>query len=186
MARNAGANVDIDAPMINVIPAPSTDAVKTITFGSFFWNAESSTTPIAMPVPRAVRSKPNPVAPEWSTSSANTGPSGTTMPPPMSPVPRAIITARTFAFRKMKCQPSLRSCTTDPMPIFSVSRGSRLGFVNGSVAIITAERKNVQTSTPIASVSRLTPRKPKPGSSLRPPATAVSIANTKLAMGNVP
>ena len=97
------------------------------------------------------------------------------------------MTARTFGLMKMKCQPSLRSCTTEPMPTLPVALdGSRFGFVRGSVAIINAERKNVMTSTLIASVSRLTSRNPRPGTSVSPPATAVSTANTKLAIGNVP
>ena len=73
------------------------------------------------------------------------------MPPPIKPVPRASMTARTFGLMKMKCQPSLRSCTTEPMPTLPVALSTRFGFVRGSVAIINAERKNVITSTLIAS-----------------------------------
>ena len=173
--------------MISAMPAPTTDAVKTIAFGIFFWNADSRTTPMAMPVPSAVSRRPKPVGPEPSTSSANTGPSGTIMPPPIKP-----------GAESEHDGADLRVDEDEVPALFEVvhhradadlagrARASRFGFVRGSVAIINAERKNVMTSTPIASVSRLTSRNPRPGTSVSPPATAVSTANTKLAIGNVP
>ena len=66
-------------------------------------------TPTATPTPRPVTSSPNPAVPDLSTTPENTGPSGTSMPPPMRPVPSPIITARTTGSMKMKCQPSFSS-----------------------------------------------------------------------------
>ncbi len=57
---------------------------------------------------------PNPVVPSPRTSPEKTGPSGTSIPPPMSPVAKPMFTPRTTGLMKMKCQPSAMSLKTSP------------------------------------------------------------------------
>ena len=57
---------------------------------------------------------PKPAAPAPSTSAENTGPSGTSMPPPMRPVARPTFTARTTGLMKMNDQPSFSSLNAWP------------------------------------------------------------------------
>ena len=66
-------------------------------------------TPAAIPNPSAVVSTPKPASPAWSTSPEKSGPSGTSIPPPMRPVARPTLTARTTGFTAKKRQPSFSS-----------------------------------------------------------------------------
>src|SRR5581483_1290847 len=97
MATNSRANGsdDIDAASTSAAPAPSTAQGNSRSFGTRFWTTDSPSTPMATPVPMAVSRRLKPVSPEPRTFEANVGPNGTTMPPPMSPVPSPIITERT-------------------------------------------------------------------------------------------
>ena len=74
----------------------------------------AATTPTATPVPRAKMRMPKPAAPASRTSAENTGPSGTSMPPPIRPVARPTFTARTTGLMKMNDQPSFSSWKACP------------------------------------------------------------------------
>ena len=95
--------------MISEIPAANTDPANTRALGMRRWNTDSTTTPMATPQPRAKMKKPKPAVPAPSTSVENTGPSGTSMPPPIRPVASPMFTARTTGLMKMNGQPSFSS-----------------------------------------------------------------------------
>jgi hypothetical protein len=99
---------------------------------------------------------PKPAVPAWSTRIENTGPSGTSIPPPMRPVARPTFTARTTGFTKMNCHPSLRSLKARPRSIRPVSfdRAPARAFVKiGSRDTMNAENRKVAESTKNAIVS---------------------------------
>ena len=152
----ASASVDIDAAMIRAGPATRSDPANTSAFGRLRWKIDSSTTPTATPVPIAKMKKPNPAVPAWSTRIEKTGPRGTSMPPPISPVASPTFTARTTGFTKMNCQPSLRSLKARPRsirPLASERAPSRAFVKIGSRDTMKAEKRNVAESTKKAIVS---------------------------------
>ena len=61
------ARLPIDTATSIDAPAPTTTHGKARVWGTRFWNVDKPTTPTANPMPRAVRSSPNPAAPAWST-----------------------------------------------------------------------------------------------------------------------
>ena len=68
--------------------------------GNSFCTTDSAAMPTATPRPSAVMNSEN-VSPEPITFSANTGPNGTSIAPPNSPVARPTLTPRTTGFSTM-------------------------------------------------------------------------------------
>ena len=144
----ASSSADIDAAVPSENPATNTATTNTHSFGTRRWNTEMVMTPPATPRPRAKISTPKPDCPAPSTWSANTGPSGTSIPPPISPVARPRFTARTTGLRKTNCQPSRSSRQAAPNSIRLAPR-ARSAFRrrgNGSDQIMSAESRNVPAS----------------------------------------
>ena len=104
----------MDAATRSDAPATKREPVKTAALGRRRWNTEMSTTPIATPHPRAKMNRPKPSGPARRIRSENTGPRGTSMPPPMSPVASPTFTARTTGLMKTNCQPSFSSWNACP------------------------------------------------------------------------
>ena len=87
IATNSAANSSAEVEAATISDAPADEqraAVKTRALGMWRWKTESSTTPTATPQPRAKMKKPKPAVPALSTCSEKSGPSGTSIPPPMS------------------------------------------------------------------------------------------------------
>jgi hypothetical protein len=126
----------------------NTDPANTRALGMCRWNTESSTTPTATPHPRAKMNRPNPAVPAPSTWLENTGPRGTSIPPPISPVASPTFTARTTGLMKMNDQPSFSSRKAWPKSIRPSCLSGRFSILGStSREIMKAETRKVRAST---------------------------------------
>jgi len=111
----AGQNDDMEAARISANPLTNEANRNDARFGSSFWTNDSAPTPRATPKPNAVMNNEK-VSPEPITFSANTGPRGTSIAAPNSPVASPTLTPRTTGFPMIKRQPSRMSENVCPMP----------------------------------------------------------------------
>jgi hypothetical protein len=116
----------MEAARNRVTPAATTLPENTVDLGSRRCRSDTPMTPTATPSPRAVTKMPKPAVPAPRTSRENSGPSGTSIPPPIRPQPRPSTTARTTGVMKMNDHPSLISLKTWPRSMPSVESRSRM------------------------------------------------------------